>query len=148
MYCPLGVLKPANPPLHPASVIAATEMTAIASIAAASRGNGRLMKLKPSTSAPIPAIGHTGIPGRMGELAFRAVAAGVPASCIVMTVVSPSAPGVTVGGLNVAVAPGGRPLAASVTTLLNAPPSGGTVTVICTEPPSATSNGVCGAATV
>jgi len=65
-----------------------------------------------------------------------------------MIVCSPSAPGVTVAGLNVAVARGGNPVATRVTTLVYEPPSGGTVTVICTEPPSLTVNGVCGAVTV
>lgn len=57
-------------------------------------------------------------------------------------------PGVTVGGLNVAVAPGGSPVAESVTTLLNAPPSGGTVMLMVAAPPGATGTGVVGPLTV
>ena len=67
----------------------------------------------------------------------------------VIMVVLPFAPGVTVGGLNDAVAPAGKPEADMVTGLLNAPPSGGTVTLTLTEPPSwDTVAGVVGAATV
>ena|ERR1700678_368784 len=47
-------------------------------------------------------------------------------------------PGVTVGGLKLPVAPGGSALADMVTTLPNVPPTGSTVTLILTDPPSAT----------
>src|SRR5579863_5520495 len=67
---------------------------------------------------------------------------------MVKIVGAPPDPGLTVGGLKVAVAPAGRPLADMVTTLLNAPPSGGTVTGMVTKPPSATETGVAGATTV
>jgi hypothetical protein len=50
--------------------------------------------------------------------------------------------------LKVAVAPGGSPLAESVTRLLNAPPNGGTLTLTSTDPPCATGTGVGGAVTV
>jgi hypothetical protein len=66
---------------------------------------------------------------------------------MVITVGAPALPGVTLGGLNVAVAPGGSPEAESVTTLLNAPPSGGTVIFTVTAPPGATVTGVVGAVT-
>jgi hypothetical protein len=62
-------------------------------------------------------------------------------------VVVPAAPGVTIGGVNVTVAPGGCPVADNVTGLLNGPPMDGTITVTVTIPPCATGNGVCGAVT-
>jgi hypothetical protein len=67
---------------------------------------------------------------------------------MVNVVAAPLIPGVTVGGLNVAVAPGGSPEADIVTTLLKEPPSGGTVTGIATEPPSAAVTGTAGAVTI
>jgi hypothetical protein len=70
------------------------------------------------------------------------------ASCMVITVVAPAAPGVTVGGLKVTVAPAGSPEAESVTTLSNAPPSGGKVILMVAAPPGATGTGVVGAVTV
>ena len=70
------------------------------------------------------------------------------ASCIVITVGAPAVPGVTVGGLKVAAAPGGSPVAESVTTLSKAPPSGGTVMLTITDPPGAIVTGVAGAVTV
>jgi hypothetical protein len=69
-------------------------------------------------------------------------------SWMVITVGAPALPGVTVGGLNVAVAPGGNPEAERVTMLLNAPPSGGTVRLTVTNPPGATMTGVAGPVTV
>src|SRR5580658_8459485 len=68
-------------------------------------------------------------------------------SWMVNVVATPEAPGTTVGGLKVAVAPGGRPLADIVTMLLNEPFRGGTVTMTCTEPPSAAVTGAAGAVT-
>ena len=67
---------------------------------------------------------------------------------MVITVVAPAVPGVTVGGLNVAVAPGGSPVAESVTTLSKAPPTGGTERLTDTDPPGAIVTGVVGAVTV
>jgi hypothetical protein len=69
------------------------------------------------------------------------------ASWIENMVVAPFAPGVTCAGENVPVAPGGRPVADIVTTLLNAPPKGGTWTGTLTDPPCPTSYGVCAAIT-
>jgi hypothetical protein len=69
-------------------------------------------------------------------------------SCIVSAVGAPVRPGVTVGGLNVALAPGGSPVAESVTTPSNAPPSGGTVMSMVAAPPGATGTGAVGAVTV
>src|SRR5271168_542176 len=66
---------------------------------------------------------------------------------MVKTVGAPFAPGVTVAGKNITVEPGGSPVADMVTRLLNAPPSGGTLTLIITEPPSATRKVVCAAVT-
>lgn len=80
--------------------------------------------------------------GPAGTPAFVAVS-----NWMVNIVGAPVVPGVTVGGLNVAVAPGGSPVADIVTTLLNGPPSGGTVMPITTEPPSAAVNGVAAAVT-
>jgi len=67
---------------------------------------------------------------------------------MVITVGAPAVPGVTVSGLKRAVAPGGNPVADIVTGLLKAPPTGGTVTLTCTEPPCITNNGAGGAVTV
>src|SRR5579863_8012591 len=78
---------------------------------------------------------------------WTALAVGA-ANWMVITVGAPALPGVTVGGLKVAMAPGGSPLADRVTTLLKAPPTGGTVTLIATEPPSVTVTGAGGAVTV
>jgi hypothetical protein len=64
---------------------------------------------------------------------------------MVIMVFAPVVPGTTVGGLKATVAPGGRPVAESVTTLLYAPPSGGTVMVISADSPCATGIGVVGA---
>jgi hypothetical protein len=67
---------------------------------------------------------------------------------MVNTVGAPAAPGVTAGGLNVAVAPSGSPRAESATTLSNAPPTGGTVTLISTIAPWEAVTGAAGAVTV
>ena len=64
------------------------------------------------------------------------------ASVTVITVLRPVDPGITVGGLNVAVAPGGKPVTDIVTTALYAPPIGGTVIVMLTEPPWVSEYGV------
>lgn len=48
---------------------------------------------------------------------------------------APVVPGVTVGGAKLAVAPGGNPLAASVTTLSYAPLTGFTLIVYVATPP-------------
>ena len=55
--------------------------------------------------------------------------------------VAPEAPGVTVGGAKVAVAPAGRPEADMMTTLSKAPPMGGTAISMSTDPPALTVNG-------
>jgi hypothetical protein len=73
-------------------------------------------------------------PGATGE----DVEAAVVAKVTVMTVVAPAEPGVTTGGLNVAVAPAGKPEADIVTLLLKVP-MGGT--------PIGTLSGVPGVAT-
>src|SRR5271165_2003788 len=86
--------------------------------------------------------------GILGCGVGRMPAVVVEKSCTVITVGAPAAPGVTVAGLNVAVARGGNPLADMVTTLLKGPPKGGTVTLTVTLPPWPTTNGVCGALTV
>jgi hypothetical protein len=67
---------------------------------------------------------------------------------MVMTVGAPALPGVTVGGLKVATAPGGRPEADIVTTLSKAPPRGGTEILKVAIPPGATVTGAAGAVTV
>jgi hypothetical protein len=64
-----------------------------------------------------------------------------------MFVVVPVLPGITVGGAKDAMAPGGKPIADMVTTLLKGLPVGATLTRMATAPPGATSNGVCGAET-
>ena len=66
-------------------------------------------------------------------------------NAIVSTVVAPAAPGVTVGGLNVAVLPAGSPVADMVTTLVKEPPNGATLTLTLTILPAATVIGVVGA---
>ena len=60
------------------------------------------------------------------------------------TVVAPTVPGVTVGGLNVAVAPDGNPDTDIVTVPLNVPPTGGTAIVICAVLPDAADTGAAG----
>ena len=90
----------------------------------------------------------TGSPPWLEGLPRAELPAATAASWIVITVGAPAVPGVTVGGLKVAVAPAGSPEAESVTTLLNAPPKGGTVRLILTEPPGATGTGVVGPVTV
>jgi hypothetical protein len=105
----------------------------------------------PNTLTNMPNTMANGAAGSLGWLAGR-LRAGIPAarvaSCIVITVGAPALPGVTVGGLKVAVAPAGRPEADRVTTLLNAPPSGGTVMSTVAAPPDATGTAVAGAVTV
>ena len=66
---------------------------------------------------------------------------------MVSTVGAPSVPGVTVGGVKVAVAPGGSPEAESVTMLSNGPPRGGMVRAKVAAPPGATETGVDGPVT-
>lgn len=60
---------------------------------------------------------------------------------------APEAPGITVGGVKVAVAPAGKPEADMVTTLSKEPPMGGTVMLMSTEPPAWTVKGLPGAVT-
>src|SRR5271156_1284673 len=61
---------------------------------------------------------------------------GVPdGSWTVRVVGEPVAPGVIVGGVNTATAPIGKPVADIVTTLLKAPPRGGTVSGMLTSAP-------------
>ena len=66
---------------------------------------------------------------------------------MVITVLAPDAPGTTVGGAKVAVAPAGRPEADMVTTLSKDPPRGGTMISMSTDPPALTVNGLAGAVT-
>lgn len=66
------------------------------------------------------------------------------ANTMVSTVVAPAAPGVTVGGLNVAVSPAGSPVSDMLTTLVKEPPNGATLILTLTMPPAATVIGVVG----
>ena len=72
----------------------------------------------------------------------------VPAKVMVMTVVAPVEPGVTTGGLKVAVAPAGNPEADIVTRLLKEVPIGGTLIVTLTELPGVAESGAGGAVTL
>ena len=65
-----------------------------------------------------------------------------------MMVEAPAAPGVTLAGMKETVACEGAPDSVIVTRLLNAPPSGGTLTVTCTDPPGRTVYGICAALTL
>ena len=64
-----------------------------------------------------------------------------------MTVLAPVAPGVTTGGLKVAVAPAGKPEADIVTLLLNVP-IGGTPIETLTGVPGVAATGAAGAVTL
>lgn len=72
----------------------------------------------------------------------------VPAKVIVITVVAPVCPGVTIGGLKVAVAPAGNPEADITTWLVKDVPTGGTLIVMLSELPGVAENGVGGAVTL
>jgi hypothetical protein len=76
------------------------------------------------------------------------LAVAVPAKVMVMTVVAPVDPGVTTGGLKVAVAPAGNPEADMVTWLLKELPIGGTLIVTLTELPGVAERGAGGAVTL
>ena len=69
------------------------------------------------------------------------------ANVTVMTVLAPVEPGVTTGGLKVAVAPAGNPDADIVTWLLKAP-IGGTPIVTATGVPGVAATGAVGAVTL
>src|SRR5215475_1416323 len=73
--------------------------------------------------------------------------AAVFAKVTVMIVVAPDAPGVTTGGLKVAVAPAGNPEADMVTLLLKVP-MGGTPIVMATGVPGVAETGAVGAVTL
>jgi len=97
------------------------------------------MRQKPKSTMQLANV--VSIPDRTDRAASLAV-------CTFIFVVVPELPGITVGGIKEAVAPGGRFVADIITTLLKGLPVGATSTVISTDPPCITLNGVCGAATV
>ncbi len=132
---------PANPPLQPVSSKAPPANIAISG------------SIRPDLAIRFrgPAIMHkppARLTGTNGNCHCPAGKAAVWAAvCMVSTVVAPDAPGVTMGGVKVAVAPAGKPEADIVTTLSKGPPMGGTVMLISTEPPAFTVNDDAGAVT-
>lgn len=143
----LGELLPPVVPAHPA--IASTPPRRISKARAFTHigfANCRRLRTQKPTASETNAILASGANG--GNCCLPAgwfMTFAAAATVTVMTVVAPAAPGVTVGGTNVATAPAGKPEADMVTTPVKEVPSGATWIVTFAEPPDATSIGAAGA---
>jgi hypothetical protein len=142
---------PANPPLQPTNKMGAASKVSATSAAVRGRANCLASFFRCTKIAAMPKVamanGMSGVGcGGIGSEFELAVA--VPAKVMVMTVVAPVDPGVTTGGLKVAVAPAGNPEADMVTWLLKELPIGGTLIVTLTELPRAAEIGAGGAVTL